>query len=97
MQHHAIAPHRSIVLSDDETTTVRPPVVEASGESRLNPPSEYEVLALADLSPEKLKQRLNELGEEGWALIATTPSFIFRRLKKTEEKKQRPRVGFGVN
>lgn len=96
MPQHApinqIVPH----LSDEDATAVRPPVVEGGSEARLNPPCEYEVLSLDDLAPAALKERLNQLGDEGWALVATSPSFIFRRIKKTEEKKPRARVGFGI-
>jgi hypothetical protein len=83
---------------DDENVAVRPPVVSSSkgAEEKMNPPTEYEVLELAGESPEALKKRLNELGEDGWALVATTPAFIFRRMKKTEEKKPERRVGFGI-
>lgn len=62
---------------------------------RLNPPTEYDVLELGNLSASDLKAKLNEMGAEGWALIATTPHFVFRRMKKTEEEKKKGRVGFG--
>lgn len=100
MTHFAAGPDLAPMMDDDdddENVAVRPPVVSSkAGEERLNPPTEYEVLDLAGESPEALKKRLNELGEEGWALVATTPSFIFRRMKKTEEKKAERRVGFGI-
>jgi hypothetical protein len=83
-------------LADEDAAPPRPPVVDANSESKLNPPCEYEVLDLAGLASEALKGRLNELGEEGWALVSTAPAFIFRRMKKVEEKKPRARVGFGI-
>lgn len=83
---------------EEDSVTVRPPVVSSkSGDEKINPPTEYEVLELAGESPEALKKRLNELGEEGWALVATTPAFIFRRMKKSDEKKPERRVGFGFS
>lgn len=83
---------------EDDAVSVRPPVVSSkTGEERLNPPTEYDVLDLADLGADALKKRLNDLGEEGWALVATTPHFIFRRMKKAEEKKSERRVGFGFS
>lgn len=100
MTHFAAGPGLTPQMDeddDDESVSVRPPVVSGKpSEERLNPPTEYDVLELADLSPDALKKRLNELGEEGWALVATTPAFIFRRMKKTEEKKNERRVGFGI-
>lgn len=87
------------VRMDDEedmpSTTVRPPVVEA-GKDRLNPPVEYEVLDLAGTGADALKAKLNELGNDGWVLVAAEPSFIFRRVKKADEEKKRGRVGFSV-
>ncbi len=102
MTHFAAGPDLATVMDDDDdeddAVSVRTPVVTSkSTEERLNPPTEYEVLDLAKESPEALKKRLNELGDEGWALVATTPAFIFRRMKKSEEKKNERRVGFGFS
>lgn len=100
MTHYAFDPDLAPVMDDDdedENVSVRPPVVSSkSGEERLNPPTEYDVLDLSGLDADSLKKRLNEMGEEGWALVATTPHFVFRRMKKSEEKKAERRVGFGV-
>lgn len=82
---------------DEETIALRQPVVDSkSTEDRTNPPTEYDVMELGDLEPDALKKKLNELGDEGWALVSTSPYFIFRRMKKQEEKKAKARVGFGV-
>ena len=82
---------------DDENVAVRPPQVDSkSGEDRINPPTEYDVLDIGDLHPDALKKQLNEMGDEGWALVSTSPYFVFRRMKKPEDKKPRARVGFGV-
>lgn len=81
----------------DHGTSLKAPVVDSGKPDRLNPPMEYEVLDLASLSGETLKKKLNELGEEGWALLTTTPQYIFRRLKKTEDEKKKARVGFGIS
>ena len=100
MTHFAAGPDSVPMMDDDdedENVSVRPPVVSSkSAEERLNPPTEYDVLELSGLDPDALKKRLNEMGEEGWALVSTNPAFIFRRMKKTEEKKAERRVGFGV-
>lgn len=94
-----LGPH-PIHLDDDDdddghSHMVKAPVVD-SAKDRLNPEVEYEVLDLAGEKPEALKNRLNDLGKEGWQLLATTPSFIFRRMKKPEEEKKRSRVGFSI-
>lgn len=93
-----LGPH-PIHLDDDDdegnAPMVKAPVVD-SAKDRLNPEVEYEVLDLAGEKPEALKNKLNELGKDGWQLLATTPSFIFRRMKKAEEEKKRGRVGFSV-
>jgi hypothetical protein len=90
-------PDRAPVLSeDDDNVAVRPPVVDNKAEERLNPPTEYETLDLAGLAPGALKDRLNALGQEGWVLVATTPTFIFRRMKKVDTEKPKARVGFGL-
>lgn len=81
---------------DDENTPLRAPVVEAPKADKLNPEVEYEVLDLTGTSGEALKTKLNELGKDGWVLVAAQPSYIFRRLKKAEEEKKRGRVGFSV-
>jgi hypothetical protein len=78
---------------DDHGGAPRAPMVESGKGERLNPPTEYKVV---DLSGANLEAKLNELGEEGWALVATTPSFIFRRMKKVDEGKKKARVGFGI-
>jgi hypothetical protein len=85
-----------VLSEDDDAVAVRPPVVDGKAEDRLNPPSEYEVLDLSGLAPEALKARLNALGEEGWALVAASPAFIFRRMKKVDPLKPKGRVGFGL-
>lgn len=82
---------------EEETTTMRQPVVDSKlKEDRLNPPVEYDVKDLVDLDPTELKDKLNELGKDGWALMATTPYFVFRRMKKQDEEKPKARVGFGL-
>lgn len=81
--------------SKEEGASLQTPVVETKAD-RLNPEVEYDVLDLVSLAPEALKTRLNELGQEGWMLVSTSPSFIFRRLKKSEEGKTKARVGFSV-
>ena len=53
---------------------------------------EWEYEYLEDLGAEP-KERLNELGKDGWALMTANP-FIFRRPKKTDENKLKGRVGF---
>jgi hypothetical protein len=80
---------------DDHGSSVRAPQVDSGKGERLNPPTEYKVVDLSGAGA-NLEAKLNELGEEGWALVATTPSFIFRRMKKTEEAKKKARVGFGI-
>ena len=91
----AMGPYVPRMDDEDETTTpLKAPVVDSKAD-RLNPEVEYEVLDLGSEKPEALKQRLNELGKDGWQLVSTTPSFIFRRLKKSEESKLKTRVGFG--
>lgn len=85
-----------ILSDDDDSVSVRPPVVESKAEDRLNPPSEYEVLDLGAASPADLKAKLNAMGDEGWALVATSPAFIFRRMKKVDSQKPKARVGFGL-
>lgn len=52
---------------------------------------EYEVVEIG----ENLKGTLNDLGKDGWSLVATTPAFIFKRPKRSEEK-LKGRVGFTV-
>lgn len=100
MTHYEAAPDLAPRLDEDEdeeTTSLRAPQVDSkSGEDRLNPPTEYDVMELDNLGADALKKKLNEMGDEGWALVSTSPYFIFRRMKKGEEKKPRARVGFGV-
>ncbi|MEB3198249.1 MAG: hypothetical protein VKP62_13695 [Candidatus Sericytochromatia bacterium] len=82
---------------DEESISLRAPVVAAkAGEDRLNPPMEYEVLDLAGEKSEALKQRLNQLGQEGWVLVAAAPLYVFRRARKPEDAKPKGRVGFGL-
>src|SRR5689334_9878157 len=78
---------------DEPSSGVRAPMVDSGKGDRLNPPMEYKVVELGGAD---LEAKLNQLGEEGWALVSTTPSFIFRRMKKTEEGKKKARVGFGI-
>jgi hypothetical protein len=82
---------------DHSSASVKAPSVDSGKTDRLNPPIEYEVLDLDDLAGGELKKKLNEMGEEGWALLTTSPSFIFRRIKKTEDEKKKGRVGFGIS
>lgn len=91
-----LAPHMDDEDEDEGNSPMRKSPVVDSGKDRLNPEVEYEVLDLAGESPDALKTRLNDMGKEGWQLLTTTPSFIFRRMKKTEEEKKRARVGFSV-
>ena len=49
---------------------------------------EYTLLSASDLGPEELRTRLNELGAEGWELVATVgyqplDSVVFKRPKTT--------------
>lgn len=79
---------------DDAPQALKAPVVDAKGGDRYNPEVEYDVLVLEGLDPAALKTRLNELGASGWQLVATTPAFIFRRIKAPDTK-PKARVGFG--
>ncbi|MDB5097006.1 MAG: hypothetical protein JWM80_1427 [Cyanobacteria bacterium RYN_339] len=79
---------------DEPSSSMRAPQVDSGKSDRLNPPTEYKVLDLA--GEINLEAKLNELGEEGWALVSTNPSFIFRRMKKSDEAKKKARVGFGI-
>lgn len=81
---------------DDESTKVRTPVVDSKAD-RLNPEMEYDVLDLAGSKGDALKDKLNEMGKDGWVLVSTEPAFIFRRVKKPEESKKPARVGFSVS
>lgn len=54
---------------------------------------EYEVVTSLG---KDIKEKLNELGAEGWILTATEPAFIFRRPKTPEPEKFRSPVGFGI-
>jgi hypothetical protein len=82
---------------DEETPTqVKAPIVDSGKSDRLNPEVEYEVLDLASEKPDALKNKLNDLGKEGWQLVSTTPSFIFRRIKVKEEAKLKKSVGFSM-
>lgn len=94
LTHGLIAPRFDEEEEHEHTSAPRAPMVDA-GKDRLNPEVEYEVLALSG-EPNALKTKLNELGTEGWQLVATTPAFIFRRAKKPEEKAQKGRVGFSL-
>lgn len=91
-----VQPTRADEDDDDEPSGgVRAPMVDSGKGDRLNPPTEYKVVDLAGAGA-NLEAELNKLGEDGWALVSTTPSFIFRRMKKTDEGKKKARVGFGV-
>lgn len=79
---------------DQGGTALRAPVVDAA-KDRLNPEMEYEVLSLTG-DDAALKTKLNDLGKDGWVLVSTAPSFIFRRIKKTEDEKKKSRVGFSL-
>lgn len=97
MSNDALAMGPYVPKMDDEdeetSTALKAPVVDSKAD-RLNPEVEYDVLDLANEKPEALRDKLNELGKDGWALVATTPSFIFRRMKKPEEVKLKKSVGF---
>ena len=82
-------------LEKEEGATPLPPVVSTKSD-KLNPEVEYDVLSLPGDDPKALKDKLNELGAEGWQLVAASPLFIFRRMKKPEEEKKRGRVGFSL-
>jgi hypothetical protein len=81
---------------DEQTTSLKAPSVDSGKADRLNPEVEYDVLDLGGLSANDLKNKLNDLGKDGWQLVAASPSFIFRRLKKTDEVKLKKSVGFSV-
>lgn len=90
---HPMGPRADEEEEEHSHTALHTPVVESKSD-RLNPEVEYEVLALSE-DPKVLKQKLNELGQDGWQLVATTPAFVFRRMKRPEEK-PKTRVGFSV-
>lgn len=93
----AMGPYAPRMDEDEEpTSSVKPPVVDSGKTDRLNPEVEYEVLDLASQSGEALKNKLNDMGKDGWQLVSTTPSFIFRRIKVKEEIKLKKSVGFSV-
>jgi hypothetical protein len=94
----AMGPYNPRMDEDDDEaqTKVKAPQVDSGKSDRLNPEVEYEVLDLASLAPDALKDKLNDLGKDGWALVSTTPSFILRRIKVKEEVKLKKSVGFSV-
>lgn len=93
----AMGPYTPRMDEDEEpTSSMKAPVVDSGKSDRLNPEVEYEVLDLAGQSGEALKNKLNDLGKDGWQLVSTTPSFIFRRIKVKEEVKLKKSVGFSV-
>lgn len=98
MTRHALTHGPDVPRMEDdeeETTHVRAPIVESKAD-RLNPEMEYEVLELGGCKGDTLKDKLNELGKDGWVLVSTEPAFIFRRIKKPEEAKKPSRVGFSI-
>ncbi|HEY9721707.1 MAG TPA: hypothetical protein V6D47_06815 [Oscillatoriaceae cyanobacterium] len=90
---HPMGPRADEEEEEHHGTALRTPMVDSKSD-RLNPEVEYEVLALSD-DPKALKAKLNEMGQDGWQLVSTTPAFIFRRMKRSEEK-PKTRVGFSV-
>lgn len=80
---------------DDEPAVAMRTSSHGSGkqDDKFNPPMEYKVCDLPDAG---LEDKLNELGKDGWALVATSPQYIFRRMKKGDEEKPKQRVGFGI-
>lgn len=54
---------------------------------------EYKVV---EQLPSNLEEALNALGEEGWQLVATVPSFIFRRPRLDTGDGLRGPVGFAT-
>ena len=71
------------------------PVVPQVGEGKDAKTQEWEYEVLQDLGKD-MKEKLNELGKDGWILTATEPAFIFRRPKPPEPEKFRGPVGFGA-
>lgn len=63
----------------------------SSGSTNMMPEWEYLVMD----APEDLQASLSDLGKKGWALVTTTPKFIFQRPLVTEQKPM-ARVGFSV-
>ncbi len=72
-----------------------PVVPQVGGDSREPKVPEWEYEVLQDLGKD-MKDKLNELGKDGWILTATEPAFIFRRPKQHEPEKFRSPVGFGT-
>ena len=66
------------------------PAVEAGAPGK-QAPVEYKVLTEI---PAQLEAELNRLGADGWQLVATVPSFIFRRPLIEPSDSFRGRVGF---
>lgn len=99
MSNDALAMGPYVPKMDDEdeetNTALKAPVVDSKSD-RLNPEVEYDVLDLSNETPEALRNKLNELGKDGWQLVGTTPHFIFRRMKKSEDVKLKKSVGFSV-
>jgi hypothetical protein len=82
---------------DDIQAGARPVIVATDKSERINPAVEYDVLTLGDLDAASLKTRLNELGQDGWLLVGTSPYFVFRRNKAPEKASPKKRVGFGID
>lgn len=88
-------PHFTPRLDKEEGAAPLTPVVSTKSD-KLNPEVEYDVLSLPGDDPKALKDKLNELGADGWQLVAASPLFIFRRMKKADEEKPKSRVGFSI-
>ncbi|MBM3267116.1 MAG: hypothetical protein FJZ01_05645 [Candidatus Sericytochromatia bacterium] len=72
-----------------------PVVPQVAGDGKEPKVQEWEYEVLQDLGKD-MKDKLNDLGKEGWLLTATEPAFIFRRPRQPEPEKFRGPVGFGA-
>ncbi|MBI6547155.1 MAG: hypothetical protein HY692_10200 [Cyanobacteria bacterium NC_groundwater_1444_Ag_S-0.65um_54_12] len=74
--------------------TTSPAVPQVSEGKDVKQEWEYEVLSLVGSETREMKEKLNELGVQGWLLVATTPVFIFRRPKLGEPEHFQGPIGF---
>ncbi|MBM3274875.1 MAG: hypothetical protein FJZ00_06965 [Candidatus Sericytochromatia bacterium] len=77
-------------------STESPHIPQVAGESKEPKVQEWEYEVLSDLGKD-MKDKLNDLGKQGWILTATEPAFIFRRPRQQEPEKLPRAVGFGAN
>lgn len=71
-----------------------PVVPQVAGDGKDTKVQEWEYEVLQDPGKD-MKDKLNELGRQGWLLTATEPAFIFRRPRHDEPESFRGPVGFG--